>query len=121
MEHTEEPWEVGVAGNGASGYIYCDDALGSAVATTCMEYTTISYEQKIANARRIVACVNACRGIPIEVLEDPEYSIKSELDSIDELYRLRKKAENNLADYRAEIETLNNRIRSLLAGSEVTE
>lgn len=46
-----------------------------------------------ANARRIVACVNACAGIPIEVLTAPEYSIKAELDTLDEQIARRLNAE----------------------------
>ena len=47
-----------------------------------------------ANARRIVACVNACAGIPDEVLTAPDYSIKAELDTLDEQIAWRLNAED---------------------------
>jgi hypothetical protein len=74
----------------------------------------ISDDEDIANARRIVACVNACSGIPLEVLESPGYSVKAELDSLDEQIRLRFEAEKNLSTYRHEIEKLNESIRAVL-------
>lgn len=60
-EHTKEPWlQYGTAvflSNNSGGFDlrFCPDAQ--------------------ANARRIVACVNACEGIPTEVLESGSHRI----------------------------------------------
>lgn len=123
-EHTPEPW--GTAYREDSEEMYHQDIFGPDEETLAVaSWYPVKIDNRTtgtnreANARRIVACVNACRGISNEVLEDPDYSIKAELDSIDELFRLRKEAEKNIADYRAEIDTLNNHIRSILAGSGV--
>ena len=59
--HTPEPWRANAAQADIEGpdgeevaVCYCNDDDGS---------------DAIANARRIVACVNACAGIPTEELE----------------------------------------------------
>lgn len=71
-EHTKEPWFVHEA----------DDSL--AVSSATREYmvpicsvsvgVNESFEsEQQANARRIIACVNACDGIPTEFLEREQY------------------------------------------------
>ena len=45
-------------------------------------------------ARRIVACVNACRDMDMTVLEMPDYSVKVELDTLDAQIAGRLKAES---------------------------
>ncbi len=56
-EHTKEPWTLGPAAvRGGDGQV---------VAKTWGD----DGGQELANARRIVACVNACRGISTEALE----------------------------------------------------
>lgn len=63
-EHTKEPWNVGVvlvSGYNATAILDCD---GDEV---CNMGTSLLNED--ANATRIVACVNACAGIPTEALE----------------------------------------------------
>lgn len=69
MEHTKEPWETrkGIAG-------FQDVAIladGGIIAETFERggnaYDIITPAE--TNARRIVACVNACAGIPTDVLE----------------------------------------------------
>ena len=52
MSHTPEPWHL---------------PKGS----TCMESNSGEVPRSEANARRIVACVNACAGISTELLECP--------------------------------------------------
>lgn len=64
--------------------------------------------------RRAIACVNACAGLPLSLLETPGYSIKAELDSLDEQIRLRMAAENILANYRLEVEKHLKTIREVL-------
>lgn len=65
MEHTQGTWRV--TGNGTIRYI--DVSVGNGMAqevATCMR---TEYGDMEANARRIVACVNACSGISTENLE----------------------------------------------------
>lgn len=64
--------------------------------------------------RRAIACVKACEGLPLSLLEMPGYSIKSELDTLDEQIRLRKAAENILDNYRLEVEKHLKTIREVL-------
>lgn len=102
-KHTPEPWEVRevdglVAICHKSGWILEND---------------IDEQNKI-DARRIIACVNACAGLPLSLLEIPGYSIKAELDSLDEQIRLRMAAENILDNYRLEVEKHLKTIREVL-------
>jgi len=57
-QHTEEPWHVDTP----LGHLSIFSAEGNCIIPT---YPGI----KAANARRIVACINACAGIPTEALE----------------------------------------------------
>ena len=68
--HTPEPWRVAPGADyqsgltvdaGARGYV-CDTGLG---------------DEPLANARRIVACVNACAGIPTEKLTPEVFNVLS--------------------------------------------
>ncbi len=66
-QHTPEPW---CTDERFPGTIYCDDATGSIVAECGPFEFALRPEQEIlANADRIVACVNACQDIPTSVLE----------------------------------------------------
>ena len=58
MEHTKEPWNV-------------DDIeiIGADDKEIAQMYMYSSHKKHESNARRIVACVNACAGIPTEHLE----------------------------------------------------
>lgn len=70
MEHTKEPWVVGSIiedypdqddeswAGAADGAIEITWNAGAPIAYVCLD------ERMQANARRIVACVNACEGIP---------------------------------------------------------
>lgn len=68
--HTKEPWRVTADGFiASSGFVpirtpFCEDAF-----KTGPGRSDHSDELLDANARRIVACVNACEGIPTEDLE----------------------------------------------------
>ena len=64
MEHTKEPWSIGKPPPNGEQTIGASKGLMVAVATTG---DGVSSE---ANARRIVACVNACVGVGTEYLED---------------------------------------------------
>lgn len=69
-EHTPEPWEsdliyvVAPCPNGVHPDIYIAE-----IAHEDSESRIASPKQQKANLRRIVACVNACQGIPTEALE----------------------------------------------------
>lgn len=68
---TPGPWECG-AGNAYEPQttVYCDDALGSAVATCAHSMTAlIPSEQERANAAAIAACVNFLRAHSAEIAE----------------------------------------------------
>jgi len=53
---TEGPWGVGNCGkHQPATTVYCDDALGSAVADAFMKYTTTSNEEAQANAHLIAS------------------------------------------------------------------
>jgi hypothetical protein len=53
--HTPGPWEVGKDGHGKDGWVYCDDATGSAIANTNVALSTIPQAQRAANAALIAA------------------------------------------------------------------
>ena len=57
MSHTKEPWHVAI-GNGTMVIANRVPAIATTIGDECRE-----------NARRIVACVNACAGIPTEKIE----------------------------------------------------
>lgn len=55
---TPGPWSVGVEGEGVPGYVYCDNALGSAVAIVygkALAFTAFSRQEEKANAALIAA------------------------------------------------------------------
>ena len=89
MNHTKEPWSFSPAENGLEwgveagkwGVAICADAPGDGTSE--------------ANARRIVACVNACAGIPTDQLESGEARyVRNELADI---YALEKRRDELLA------------------------
>jgi len=88
MSHTKEPWMLwdtvdkngvdwlSVSTNGECRVVR--ELIANVTDKKSMNQTDID------NGKRIVACVNACRDIPQAILEQPDYSIKAELDSLDE-------------------------------------
>ena len=58
-KHTQEPWKVQHPHAGQRGWEIADSS----------GLNQISQDVTEANARRIVACVNACAGLPTEQLE----------------------------------------------------
>lgn len=66
-QHTKEPWVYDAS---LPAGVYSDDVTGSIIAT-CEGFGLAPRpgEERAANARRIVACVNACAGIPTGALE----------------------------------------------------
>lgn len=61
-KHTPGPWFSQYDDNGFYG-------IGSDVVSLRLAFTHGEGDTDAANARRIVACVNACEGVPTEVLE----------------------------------------------------
>ena len=82
MSHSPEPWGYKADGppvDDPDGYceiFACADAeFGqyiTVVVTWVSEDGDAAYGIRQVDARRIVACVNACKGIPTEVLENLE-------------------------------------------------
>lgn len=64
--HTKEPWHLRVM-DGSIGGIDSDEDYS--VAQTHQRPNDSMHVERIANSRRIVACVNACAGISTENLE----------------------------------------------------
>ena len=85
---TESPWSVGNGGkHEPHTTIYCDDTMGSAIASTFMKYTTTSNDEAKANAHLIAsapdmynkleACLRAFDALyPVDesTIEDCDYS-----------------------------------------------
>ncbi len=73
MTHTKGPWLLGTgSGGGAPTYVYEDDGTGqqcSAIAACYLEGVHRSYDERTANAARIVACVNACEALDNSALD----------------------------------------------------
>lgn len=65
QKHTPEPWRV--TGTGTIRYI--DAPVGNGMLQEVASCMRVEYGDMEANARRIVACVNACKNIPTERLE----------------------------------------------------
>ena len=81
--HTPEPWVIDNRDRLATNF-YSDDATGSIIGG-CQDYQ-FAYrplDERLANARRIVACVNACEG-----MEDPAAEIAELKRQRDELLAL---------------------------------
>ena len=79
-QHTHEPWDTdGFSSVGATG---SDQFNGGFFTATC------DGPDKIANAGRIVACVNACAGIETHELElmTGRMSIASQIKACDAIY-----------------------------------
>jgi len=91
-EHTKEPWRIGRF-TGPASYeearelcgamdVVADTDDGPYVLASC----NINFPNDArANARRIVACVNACAGIPTGMLEAAGQSAVIALRQVDEL------------------------------------
>lgn len=77
IEHTKEPWEVERKCDGDQVWFNIEAPMMGAlksgrpgvVADTLNRDHVISPEEDQANARRIVACVNALKGIRTEAIE----------------------------------------------------
>lgn len=85
MKHTREPWRFtqGLTPNcitSGDGYVR--------IHTPFRQNVWREDSEAHANARRIVACVNACAGVPTGTLED-DMEVKATVDQADEWRRQR--------------------------------
>ena len=74
-EHTPEPWHVYNQPGGGQTAISSKRTHGITEGIAFMDAVLIGPQhsaKRLANARRIVACVNACEGISTEELEQHE-------------------------------------------------
>lgn len=67
QQHTPEPWHIA---QGVVTVYRNDEEWGVRAIKHGMDECCLFYEDDDANARRIIACVNACAGISVEALED---------------------------------------------------
>jgi len=82
-QHTKEPWYTAYRENGAGMYSQdIFDSYGKTIADVAwypIKDDNKTYTNGEENAKRIVACVNACKGIPQETLEQKYlFSLKTE-------------------------------------------
>ncbi len=81
-EHTPEPWHLGTQlVTNLKICVRLEDGGEYVIADTNWNFP----DDAKANARRIVACVNACAGVPTELLEDNPAPFSRLLEERDEL------------------------------------
>lgn len=98
-QHTPEPWRaydlesstphIGTIGPAGRGWLYetvADFYHDTDDSTSVVGAIYEPHPNAAANARRIVACINACAGIPIEELEGAQFA-KLDGDPLYELVR----------------------------------
>ncbi len=71
-QHTAGPWEVVDSMTVRGPFRMGDDSAPGI--QICSLPGFMSHDERMANARRIVACVNACEGISAEVLQAMPFS-----------------------------------------------
>ena len=115
MSHTKEPWATEYRKTALGQYSQeVFDSEGQVIASMAWypvkvsETTTATNRE--ANARRIVACVNACAGIPTEALEDG--SARAERDQLREMtggtfYEIKKQRDELMKALEHQCEVLN--------------
>ena len=79
LQYTEEPWFTAYRENGAGMYSQdVFDSDGNKILEMSWYPVKIgnkTYTNREENARRVVACVNACKGISTENLESHKYTL----------------------------------------------
>jgi hypothetical protein len=100
VKHTPEPWGLSIYPDSlvivaGRGFSVCDCVPGNPI--------DISADEAIANARRIVACVNACSGITTEELEEEG---KDALDISDGIAELGKQRDALVIALKAAVEVI---------------
>lgn len=89
-KHTNGPWRTG----GGGRFIY--DRDGRIIASATRFHDRREIGTVFANARRIVACVNACEGIRTEALEWRGHLLKAADDTIAAMTDQRDKLRTDL-------------------------
>lgn len=89
MTHTKEPWR-------AEKICEANYEIGHDHGTNHIEVTATAITE--SNARRIVACVNACSGIPLEALENG--TARQVRDELQSSVRLKKQRDELLCAVR---------------------
>lgn len=85
--HTPEPWHVSTDGYAVS----IPRGHGETTVADCFDAGRDEFPAtRQANARRIVACVNACEGIGTETLEKERSYVRGHKGLLDERNRLRE-------------------------------
>jgi sigma54-dependent transcription regulator len=99
-QHTKEPWSI-------NEWPQQDTSIGiGAVGTPIIARVAlrdVSINEQRANAHRIIACVNACAGIPTVALVAEKYIQTAS-------YRMRQSAEQQRDELLAALETLRPRV-----------
>ena len=84
VAHTPEPWELVVHGNTMANDKYIQILSGSwDIAHN--RFSNRDFNEELANAQRIVACVNGCEGINPEAIQD--LLLACEIVKVDLVYR----------------------------------
>lgn len=68
MSHSPEPWSVGAEEGSSNGHIGAYRLVTAADGSLVGHLWPDANSATAENAARILACVNACRGIPTETL-----------------------------------------------------
>lgn len=69
--HTPEPWRIGETYDNDGHLETVISAMGDqAAVAVALDFGANNPHMRAANCRRIVACVNALKGVPTEALED---------------------------------------------------
>ena len=115
--HTKEQWSWQAESESVAYLVESDDA--TIIARLSGGDGTNNFSRAAANARRIVACVNACEGISTEMLESMQISPSMLLSMYSRLENERTELEkrlNNLAqenmDYLRRINALEQQLKS---------
>lgn len=120
--HTQEPWKINTDDD-RDGWSIITNNSGSIIANVnCITGPELVGGMPVDvvmpaedNAKRIVACVNACSGIRTEALEYRAHMIKAHDDTIAELTRQRDELLSALHDAATSLETI--QLRSFGADS----
>lgn len=69
-QHTHKPWSAAEVANDSDTFVKVCHANGGTIAKLWIDVDDREFsDEQRENARRIVACVNACRGLPTDELE----------------------------------------------------
>ena len=114
MDHTKEPWKIG-NGRKTDLYMGWDTILGKNEDGEKFVLCRVNgnYEDiGRANARRIVACVNACAGIPNDMLEEAGFGNVLSI-GVTNLTAERDSLRSTLAEKTAQVERLRDALTNI--------